>query len=165
MRIILDDATITSTTTSAIAVMAADEAVVILADGSTNTLTDGSSYGDGNGEANAALYSAADLTIAGDGALTVTGNTNDGIGAQDGLVISSGTVTVTASDDAIRGKDYVRIEGGTVTATGTGGDALKSDNAEDADRGYVAVLGGTVKATAATTASPRHPTPWSVAAR
>ena len=113
VRVILDDATITSTTTSAIAVMAADEAVVILADGSTNALTDGSSYGDGEGEANAALYSAADLTIAGNGALTVTGNTNDGIGAQDGLVISSGTVTVTAVDDAIRGKDYVRVEGGT----------------------------------------------------
>ena len=57
-------------------------------------------------------------------------------------------MTVTAVDDAIRGKDYVRIEGGTVTATGTAGDALKSDNVEDADRGYVAVLGGTVTATA-----------------
>jgi Carbohydrate-binding domain-containing protein Cthe_2159 len=148
VRLVLDDATITSSTTSAVAVMAADEAVVILADGTTNSLTDGSSYGDGAGEANAALYSAADLTVAGDGALTVTGNADDGIGAQDGLVISSGSVTVTAVDDAIRGKDYVRIEGGTVNATGTAGDALKSDNAEEADRGYVAVLGGTVTARA-----------------
>ena len=148
VRIILDDATITSSTTSAIAVMAADEAVVILADGSTNSLTDGSSYGDGTGEANAALYSAADLTIAGTGALRSRATPTTASAAQDGLVISSGTVTVTAKDDAIRGKDYVRIEGGTTTATGTGGDALKSDNVEDADRGYVAVLGGTVDATA-----------------
>ena len=116
VRIVLDDATITSATTSAIAVMAADEAVVVLADGTANALTDGSSYGAGDDEANAALYSAADLTIAGNGSLTVTGNANDGIGGQDGLVVSSGTVTVTAVDDAIRGKDYVRLEGGSVTA-------------------------------------------------
>ena len=47
-------------------------------------------YGDAEGEANAALYSAAALTIAGTGSLDVTGNANDGIAAQDGLVVTYG---------------------------------------------------------------------------
>ncbi len=147
VRLVLDDATITSADGPAVDVEAADEVVVVLADASTNRLEDGSGYGQQSGEPNAALYSTADLTIAGTGSLDVTGNSNDGIGSQDGLVILSGTVTVTAVDDAVRGKDYVRVEGGTLTATG-GGDALKSDNTEDADRGYVAILGGTLTLTA-----------------
>ena len=45
----------------------------------------------------------------------VTGNSNDGIASKDGLVIQSGTITVTAKDDGIRGKDYLVIKGGTIT--------------------------------------------------
>ena len=66
-------------------------------------------------EPNAALFSIADLTITGTGALTVNGNSNDGITSKDGLVIDSGTITVTAVDDGIRGKDYLVVNGGTVT--------------------------------------------------
>ena len=150
VRVTSTTSTITFSTTSAIAVMAAgiSVAVVILADGSTNSLTDGfvrtaTSTARRTPRCTRRPTSRSRAL----GALTVTGHSNDGIGAQDGLVISSGTtVTVTAKDDAIRGKDYVRTEAGTTTATGTDGDALKSDNVEDADRGYVAVLGGTVDA-------------------
>lgn len=53
---------------------------------------------------NAALYSSADLTVAGTGSLIVRGNGNDGIASTDGLVLASGTVTVTAADDGIRGR-------------------------------------------------------------
>ena len=43
--------------------------------------------------ANAALFSAADTTITGTGALTVTGNAFDGIAAKDGLVIDSANIS------------------------------------------------------------------------
>jgi hypothetical protein len=90
VTLILDDVAISSSTTSAIAITSADEATVQLAGGSRSTLSDGDSYGEADGEPNAALHSRADLTITGDGELDVTGNANDGISSTDGL--SSGTL-------------------------------------------------------------------------
>ncbi|MEU8861234.1 carbohydrate-binding domain-containing protein [Streptomyces umbrinus] len=146
VKLVLDGAKISHSSGAAIDVTEADEAVVILADGSENTLGDADSYDD-DVEANAALHSAADLTLTGDGKLTVRGNGNDGIASTDGLVIASGTIVVDAVDDGIRGKDYLIVEGGSVTVT-AGGDGLKADNSEDKDSGYVAVGDGTVKVTA-----------------
>ncbi|MGI3225847.1 carbohydrate-binding domain-containing protein [Streptomyces sp. GTA36] len=146
VKLVLDGAKISHSSGAAIDVTEADEAVVILADGSENTLGDADSYAD-DVEADAALHSAADLTLTGDGKLTVRGNGNDGIASTDGLVIASGTIVVDAADDGIRGKDYLIVEGGSVTVT-AGGDGLKADNSEDKDSGYVAVGDGTVKVTA-----------------
>lgn len=146
VRLILDDASITSSTSSAIDVAAAAEVVLVLAAGSTNSLSDTAGYADTD-ESNAALYSAADLLITGTGALNVTGNGNDGITGKDGLVIASGTVTVDAVDDGVRGKDYLVITGGTLAVT-AGGDGLKSDNDEDTTRGFVDLAGGAVTVTA-----------------
>lgn len=98
-------------------------------------------------EANAALYSAGDLTIGGSGSLTVKGNGNDAIAGKDGLVVEGGNITVEAADDGIRGKDYLVVNGGTVAVTAKG-DGLKSDNADEEDTGYIAVAGGTVSVTA-----------------
>ncbi len=149
VRLVLDGVTITSDTGAAIAITKADEAAIVLAAGSVNRLTDAAAYADTTSEdaPNAALFSMADLTIAGTGSLEVTGRAFDGIASKDGVVITSGTVTVDAVDDGVRGKDYLRIDGGTLTVT-SGGDALKSDNETDATAGWIGVLGGTVTVTA-----------------
>jgi hypothetical protein len=142
VRLILDGVSLTSTTTSPFVVQSADEVLVYLADGSTNSLTDAATYADTSEEApSAALYSKADLTIAGSGSLTVKGQSNDGIHSSDGLVLVSGTVTVTAVDDGIVGKDYLVLLDGDWTVT-AGGDGVKSDNEADSDRGYLLVAGG-----------------------
>lgn len=141
VTIVLDGASISSSTGPALHVVSAEDATVVLADGSQNQLTDAESYtqtedtvdeesGESVDAPNAALYSTADLTIAGTGELTVTGSANDGITSKDGLVILSGTISVTAADDGIRGKDFLSIEGGTVTVDAAG-DGLSSDNTDD----------------------------------
>ncbi|MBM2613976.1 carbohydrate-binding domain-containing protein [Actinoplanes sp. LDG1-06] len=149
VRLILNGVTVTSTTSAAVNVVAADEVLVHLQAGTTNRLTDAATYQypSGADEPDAALFSAADLTVDGTGSLVVTGNAYDGIASKDGLVITAGSITVTAKDDAVRGRDYVVVDGGTVTAT-AGGDGLKATNDEDATRGYVSVTGGTVSSTA-----------------
>jgi hypothetical protein len=149
VRLILDDTRITNNTGAAIAVMTAEKAVVILADGTENTLTDAAMYvfAEGEDEPNAALYSASDLTIGGEGSLTVYGAYNDGITSKDGLIIDAGNISVEAVDDGIRGKDYVVVSGGTLDIT-AGGDGIKADNEEDADRGYIGVADGIVDITA-----------------
>ncbi len=142
----LNGVDITNTNGSALAIMSADEATVVLGDGTTNSLADGAVYAFPDAETdepNAALYSAADLTIAGAGALDVTANYNDGVTSKDGLVIVSGTIDVQAVDDGIRGKDYAVIHGGTISVEAQG-DGIKSDNEDDIERGYVHIDGGDV---------------------
>ena len=153
VRLVLDGATITSATGAAIAFTDAGEAVVVLADGTSNSLTDATTYADTTSEdaPSAALFSMADLTIGGGGSLTVTGHVNDGIASKDGLVITGGTLEVTAADDGIRGKDHLVVTGGTLTVT-AGGDALKADNATDAASGFVDLSGGTLTLAAGTQA-------------
>ena len=137
VRLVLDDATITSETTAAIDVVDAESVVVVLADGSDNALADATTYADTSEDApTGALYSTADLTIGGTGSLTVTGNSNNGIVGKDGLVITGGTIDVTSVDDGIIGKDYLVLTDGTVTVDAVG-DAFKSDNTEDAGSGFV----------------------------
>ena len=144
VRIILDGAGITSSTGSPFVVQSANEAIVYLADGTTSSLSDAATYADQGTEApNAALYSMADLTIAGTGALTVDGNYNDGISAKDGLVLAAGTVTVDAADDGIVGKDYAVLLDGAYQVSAAG-DGFKSDNEEDEGRGWVLINGGTL---------------------
>jgi hypothetical protein len=129
----------------------AERTAIILAAGTANTLTDTSNYDfeDDEDEPNAALHSKDYLTIGGTGSLTVNGNYNDGITSKDGLIINSGTITVSAPDDGIRGKDYLIVKDGTlnVTATDTG-DGLLADNDEDTEKGYIIIEDGTIKITA-----------------
>ncbi|RYC11409.1 carbohydrate-binding domain-containing protein [Nocardioides zhouii] len=147
VRLVLDDATITSDTTAAINVVDARSVVVVLADGSDNALSDAATYADSSEDApTATLYSTADLTIGGAGSLTVTGNSNNGIVGKDGLVITGGTVEVTSVDDGIIGKDYLVLTDGSVTVDSVG-DAFKSDNTEDAGSGFVLVEGGELTVT------------------
>ncbi|OUM41882.1 carbohydrate-binding domain-containing protein [Arthrobacter sedimenti] len=142
VRVILDGVELASSTGSPFVVTSANEALLYLEDGSTNILTDADSYADpGTDAPNAALYSMADLTIAGAGSLTVNGNANNGIVSKDGLVLAAGDVTVEAVDDGIEGKDYVALLGGTYDVT-AGGDGVKSTNEDEDGRGWLTVYGG-----------------------
>lgn len=148
VRLILDNATITNSTGAAINVVEADEVVIYTASGSTNTVSDGSSYSDtASGSPDAAIYSKSDLTLAGEGSLKVEGNYEEGIHTTDGLVIASGTLEVTAANTGIKGKDYVDILDGTVTVTATK-DGIKATNDTDGNRGWVRLSGGTVNISA-----------------
>jgi hypothetical protein len=143
VRLILNGVTITSSTNAPIFIQTADKVIIILASGTTNSLTDNAAN-----ENDGTLYSKTDLTITGDGALTVTGNYNDAIRCSDGLLIKSGTIQVNSVDDGIIGKDYIIINGGSITVN-SAGDGLKSDNDENATRGYIYITAGTltIKAT------------------
>jgi hypothetical protein len=149
VRIILDGAGVTSSTGSPFVVQSANEAIIFLEDGTSNSLSDAATYADtAEDTPNAALYSKADLTIAGSGALAVKGNFNDGISSKDGLVLAAGNVTVDATDDGIVGKDYAVLLDGAYQVT-AGDDGFKSDNEEDEGRGWVLINGGTLNVSAA----------------
>lgn len=146
VRLILAGVEITSNSSAPLYITDAEKVVIILAENSHNVLTDGSAYTYTNAEdeePNAALFSAADLTLFGNGELTVKANFNDGIVSKDGLVIASGSIVVDAADDGIRGKDYVVVKDGSLIINATG-DGLKSDNDADAALGYIVIDNGVI---------------------
>ena len=148
IRLILNNATITNSTGAAINVVEADEVVIYTASGTTNTVSDGSSYADtASGSPDAAIYSKSDLTLAGEGTLKVEGKYEEGIHTSDGLVIASGTLEVNAANTGIKGKDYVDILDGTITVTASQ-DGIKATNDTDGNRGWVRLSGGTVNISA-----------------
>lgn len=158
VRLILDDAGISCSTSAPLYVKSAAKTVIVLASGSTNALADGgtSSTRDSEGEPDAALFSKDDLTIYGEreegsestGSLTVAGNYADAIACKDGLVLNGANVTVTsAADDGIRGKDYIVVEGGTIAVTAAA-DGMKSTNEDEDSLGYISISSGTFTITA-----------------
>jgi hypothetical protein len=154
VRIILKGITLNNSTNSPLYIANAKKVILILSDNTQNYVTDPASYVFANvseSEPNAAIFSTADLTIYGNGSLTVKGNYNDGIASKDGLIIKSGTITVTSVDDGIRGKDYLIIKDGKVTVTSTG-DGLKADNEDDATKGYISIESGIIKVISGTDA-------------
>ncbi|MCU4164853.1 carbohydrate-binding domain-containing protein [Carboxylicivirga caseinilyticus] len=136
VHIQLNGANINCSNNAAIYIEDSEKTVIMLADDTSNSLTDGSSYGS-EAEANAALYSKSDLTLYGNGTLIINAKYNDGIASKDGLIISSGNYNITSVDDAIRGKDYLIIKDG-VFDLDAGGDGFKSDN-EDSGTGYIEI--------------------------
>lgn len=152
VRLVLNGASIHNSTSAAIDCQQADKLVVILADGTGNTLSDGDTYtfpDAATDEPSATLFSKADLTINGNGSLTVNAAYNNGIGTKDDLIIVSGAITVTAANHAIRGRDSVTVLDGALTLT-AGSDGIQANNDSGTeDKGWIELYGGTYAITCA----------------
>lgn len=148
--LVLSGANITSSTTAAIYASQAGKLILILADGTENTVTDAVSYvyAGGEDEPDAAIFAKDDLSIGGIGSLTVNGQYRNGIGTKDDLVIDGGTLTITAVNDGLRGRDSITVNGGSV-AIQAGNDGIKSNNDGDAEKGWVLLTGGSLDIAAA----------------
>ena len=155
----LEELTLSNSNTSPIYVESIDDVCEISSKkGTTNTISDGTSYTNADGGVGA-IYSKDDLKFKGKGSLTVNGNCEDGIVSKNDIKIWNGTLTVVAKDDGIRGKDAVKIgdpddlttEGAydnlVVNVTTEQGDGIKSTNYEDSGKGKVNINGGTIQVT------------------
>ncbi len=152
VQLVLDGLTLTSENGAPLIIVQADKVFLTLAENSKNTLSDGSAYTltAGDSTVDAAIFSKEDLTVNGTGSLTVNGNYKHGIVSKDDLVITGGTILVNAVSTAIDGKDSVRITGEPVIALEAGSNGIRSTNAEDEDRGYIWIDGGTISVNAGT---------------
>lgn len=150
IQLYFNDATINNPNGPAIYIAEADKVFITLAKDSENSFSDGNSYllTDSKSEIDAAVFSRADLTINGEGGLTVNGNYKHGIVSKDDLVISSATLNVTAKNVALCGKDCVKIRKSNLNLT-AGSDGIRSDNDTDEDRGYIYIESGKIGISAA----------------
>ena len=145
VRLILDGADINCSTSSPLCIYNALKTIIVLADLSENHLSDGATYVfdyPDEKEPNAALFSRSDLTICGGGSLAVEGHYKGGIAVKAGLIVRSGSITVNAAGNGIKGGDYVVVKGGE-TGVAAGGDGIKSDGADE-DNGYFYVESGAI---------------------
>ncbi len=149
IQLVFDGVSVHSGDDPAVYVKQANKVFVTLAEGTSNTLSDSATYTleEGTDEPNAALFSKDDLTINGTGSLEVAGSYAHAVNSKDDLVITGGTLTVTAVEDGLRGRDCVKIAGGTFDVT-AGADAIKSSNDEDGTRGFVLIGDGSFSITA-----------------
>lgn len=140
VKLILDNANVNYSSGPAIACYSANNLVIELV--GNNYLTDGSSYDQSYDEdVDGVIYSKADLTFMGSGALYLTANYQDGIVGKDDVKFNDGHYSINAVDDGIRGKDSVHIVNGSFTINSVA-DAIKSTNDTDVSKGFVLIENG-----------------------
>lgn len=144
-QIVLNGVSITSKTSAAIYILEADKVFVTLAEGSSNTLTNGGSFTSiDDSNIDGTVFSKQDLTFNGMGNLTVSSPAGHGIVCKDDLVFTSGTYTVNSSADGVQANDSVRIANATLNID-AGKDGIQSENAEDSSLGFVYMISGNLK--------------------
>lgn len=149
VQLVLSGVDIISSNGPALYVENADKVFLTAAEGTENILSDGADYAvsDGDTTLDAAIFSRADLCINGAGALTVKGNYKHGVVSKDDLVIANTTLTVEAASTALDGKDCVMMTGVYASIT-AGSNGVRSDNTEDASRGFIYIKDSTLTITA-----------------
>lgn len=110
-ELILNGANITNPDSAALNLLSGKRAYIVLADGTSNTLTDGT-----GGNQKGALYCKGKLLFNGSGQLSVVGNTNNGIHSADYIVFNKGNnIYVSSSaNHGIKANDGVFINGGII---------------------------------------------------
>lgn len=147
VQLVLNGVDITSKSSAAIYVKAADKVFITLADKSENKLTTSAEYvaiDDNN--IDAVIFSKDDITLNGEGTLAVTSKAGNAITSKNDLKVTSGTYTLEAAGHGLEAKDSIRVAGGEISITSSK-DGLHSENSDEADKGYVYIAGGTMDIT------------------
>ena len=146
--LVLNNANLSSTTSAPIYIKDAKKVVIILENGTTNTIYQGSgTVVNADGDPSAAIFSKSDLTITGSGTLNITSDFNDGITSKDKLKITDGTIVIKSKTDGIVGKDLLAIEKANIKIT-AGKDGMRTTNDTDIDMGNIIITDGSYTITA-----------------
>ena len=139
VQLVLKNAALTNDSGPAIYVRSADKVFLTAAEGTANTISDGSaySYTDEETTPDAAIFSRDDLTINGEGKLTITGNYKHAVVSKDDLVVTAKNLTVSAASTGLNGKESVALSEASV-AINAGSNGIRSDE-------IVSISGDSVK--------------------
>lgn len=144
VQLVLDNVNINCDSSAAIYVRQADKVFITLAADSDNYLyTSGEFVTIDDNNIDAVIFSKDDLTLNGNGSLTIESAYGHGIVSKNDLRITGGSYSITTASSGLNGKDSVRILDGTFTLT-TGKDGIHSENTDEGeeDRGFIFIAGG-----------------------
>lgn len=142
VRLVLDGASLFSSTSAPIYAIQCSQLILTLAGQSINEISDASSLSASNAgtEPGAAVFSKGNLAIEGPGSLIVTANRSNGIGAGESLFLSGGNIEITAPEGGL-------YSGGQTTVTG--GELIIYTDTEGLEAaGDLSVSGGSIQITA-----------------
>lgn len=115
VELILSGVNITNADGPAILFKNTNTSMLTLADGTTNSLSDGVLERDYD----ATLYSVASLTIQGNGSLDIVGNYQEGIATELHMTINGGDIAIQSADDGLNanndGVSIITVNGGELT--------------------------------------------------
>lgn len=142
VQLVLKNASITCESSAPLYVKQADKVFVTTAKDTENTLASKGEYiqSDDN-NIDATIFSKDDITLNGEGKLTVTSEKGHGIVSKNDLKLTSGEYEITAAGHTLTGKDSVRIASGKYTLTSEK-DGIHSENTDDTSKGFVYILDG-----------------------
>ena len=146
VQLVLNGASITSSSSAAIRVIQADKVFITLAEGTENILANSGAF-DEDSDVDAVVYSDEDLTFNGTGTLTILSPVGNGIDGKDDIKFVSGTCFITAGNRGVNANDSIRIFGGTFTVE-SGSDAFRADHNSKESLGYVYIWDGIFNITA-----------------
>lgn len=138
--LVLDGASINCAGSAALQVMTGDKVFVTLTKGSENTLSNGGSFSD---SVDGAVFSKQDLTINGEGSLTVESPAGHGIVCKDDFVITGGNYRIYAASHGVDVNDSFRMKDGSV-AVDAGKDGIHAEDNENSETGFVYISGGSL---------------------
>ena len=154
ITIVLNGTSITCSNCSPIYIKNADNVKIKSEENTYNCIVDAraeaydNSVNSSSENGNAAIYAACDLKLVGKGALSVTGNYNNGIQSKDDISIKNVTIKVNAINNAIKGNDEVAIESGEIISISRKGDGIKTSNSslstKGKQKGNVIISGGNI---------------------
>lgn len=135
IQLVLNNANITANNMACIYIKSADKVFVSLyGDNYLTSIGEFASIDDNN--IDGAIFSKSDLTINGEGCLTISSQSDNGIVCKDDLVIVDSTITVVAEGHSIDANDSIRLSNCNLTLT-SGKDGLHSENTDNAELGYI----------------------------
>lgn len=131
-KLLLNNLSLQSKDSCVVNLQSSKRCYLVLADGSTNSLTDGTDYFADKEQVSfgedrkGAVFCEGQLIVSGAGTLNITGRNKHGLASDEYLRIRQGTIHITqALSNGIHVKDYYLQEGGEVQIDGITGKGIK----------------------------------------
>jgi len=121
--LILNGVSLTNSDGPAINIQTKKRCEVTMDAGTTNTLTDGTSYASSSEDQKGTFFSEGQLIFKGTGTLTVNGNAKSGIVADDFIEVNTGTLNLNVIPNAAKGlkcSGKLSLNGGTISVNMAG---------------------------------------------
>lgn len=138
-QVTLNGVALTNSDGPAVNLQSGKRAYVVVADGTTNTLTDGTTYADSEEDQKGTLFGEGKLLFSGSGQLAVYANTKNGIASDDYIKFRPGNniYVLSTSGHGIKANDSIIVNGGVINVetSALAGKGMKSD-------GLIAINGG-----------------------
>lgn len=130
LEIEMQGLTVKSDTASPVTVTSADKFTLTAKKDTENFIYDNREAvsGDVEGEYKAAIFADCDMTVGGKGSLTVVSESNNGIRSKKDLTVKNLTLSVTSSDNPLKGNDSVTVSSATLTLISVSGDGMDANS-------------------------------------